>query len=729
MVLYLVPAMLVGLLWLPVLRYYHVPGVHVTAEMVQAAREFPPDSVLDELRDFRLLEVGWKDKQEIVDAASHLLRGELWIPGYPPAHITLPFSARDLQDCGPALSLPMAGLVVPDTLIQAYEITGRDEFLTAAQAVILKFQDYEQSAVLPRGELWNDHAISGRIPVLANFWRLYRHSPNYRPEVGEKILQIAARSEQLLAKTGHFTFATNHGVMQNLALWHASLAFPSLPRSEQYQQLARARMDDQMKFYVSRQGVILEHSAGYHLYGLKLLGLAFRYLDLMHQTPPQEWIDKYESAKQVYALMRRPDGSLPRFGDTESEADSLGPLITTFGPDHHAGHLAYNSQWRPAKAVEVDPVAGYSIWWDGLRSWPESQQLSQTVVTWSNFGDHGHKHADEMSLLLWAGGRNWWSSVGYWPYDAEGRAEAESWDGSNAPHLTGEISVSPRTTKLVSSGGSDQLAVLDLERTGVENSVARRQVIHWRPDIWVVLDSTSGRNQSLTRSTWTTASDVSWTPGQDDGSFVLKTPHSGDHMNVFFFGSKGTTRKLLRGSYRPFAGWQVEEGRPVPSSSLVMEQPAQNSWAATAWTWERTGDNPGLQGQPRMAHWTDPTDWEMQLPMGVGGVTVRRQSDLVQFHDARGSEATLRLTVAPNVNSQLAELRAQLVSAGLRYPVFHSESSRRLKVTYLLAGLFLLQQLSFVVYKRIHAPQLDVLRWLSLIAWIAGGVWLIAIYF
>jgi len=726
----LAPAIVIGLLWLPVLRYYHVPGVRVPDAMVQQARDLPADSVLDELKDFRLLEAEWKDKAEIVDAASGMLRGELRMPGYPPAHITLPFAARDLEDCGPAWSLPLAGFVVPDTLIQAYEISGREEFLNAAQAFILQFQAYEQAAFLPQGELWNDHAIAARIPVLANFWRVYRHSPNYRPEVGERILQMVGRSEQLLAKPGHFTFATNHGVMQNLALWHATLAFPPLPRTEEYQRLALARMDDQMKFYVSREGMVLEHSAGYHLYGVKLLGMAFRYLELMHQTPPQDWIDKYDAAKQVYALLRRPDGSLPMFGDTDSNPDSLGPLITTFSPDHHAGRLAHELLWKPAKAVQVDPIAGYSIWWDGLEFWPNPAKLSQTVVTWSNFPDHGHKHADEMSLLLWAGGQNWWSNVGYWPYDVEGREAAQSWDGSNAPHLVGESFVSPRTTRLVSSGWSAKLDVLELDRTSGRNFyTAHRQVIHWKPDLWVVLDSTFGQTQSVTRSIWTTASDVRWEREHTDGSFVLASPSSNDRMNVFFFGSPGMTQKLLRGSDHPFAGWQVEGGTPVPSSSLVTQQPANNSWAATVWTWERVDGSSGFAESPQMARWTNAADWEMRVPRAEGSATLRRKGDTLELRDDRGIQETMRLTSPPDSSFRLAELHDQFASAGVRYRRFHPDSSKRLKVTWLLGGLFLLQLLFFAVYKRVRAPGIDALRWLTLVTWIVGGFWLVGIYF
>jgi hypothetical protein len=726
---YLVPALLVGALWFPVFQHYHVSGVNVTDSMIQQARESPSDPVLEELKDFRLLEVGLKNREEVVDVASWLLRGELRIPGFGSAPVTLPFSAQDLDHCGPNLELPLAGFVVPDILLQAYEATGRTEFLDTAQAVILKFQAYEQTAILPKGELWNDHAIAARIPVLANFWRLYRHSPNYQPEVARAVLQMVARSEQLLAKPGHFTFATNHGVMQNLALWHASLAFPSLPETQAYQRLARVRMDDQMQFYVTREGMVLEHSPGYHLYGLKLLGLAFRYLDLMDQKPPQQWVDKYRAAKLVYAALRRPDGSLPMFGDTDSGNDLLGPLTTRFTSDHRAQRLAYESNWRPAKAEYLDPVAGYSVWWDGLEFWPDADKMSQTVVTWANFGDHGHKHADEMSLLLWAGGQTWWSNVGYWPYGTEGREAAESWDGSNAPHLAQESYVSRRTTRVVSSGGSEKLNMLELERTGPQDFIARRQVIHRRPDLWIVLDSTAGGENSYTRTSWTTASKVRWDPGSSPGIFLLGTPDSSERLTVFFSASQRATQKLFHGSSHPFAGWHVEEGIAEPSTSLVTEQPANRSWAATVWTWQKTESKSSIAAPAQMALWSSPTDWEMQLPNSASNLKIRRQGNLIQLRENDGPEETLQLSSPPNVSAELAQLHDQFVNSALRYHRFRDDSSKKLKIIYLLVGLFLVQQVFFEVLKRISATNLELLRWINLAAWIIGGSWLVGFYF
>src|SRR5947207_5444976 len=163
----------------------------------------------------------------------------------------MPFSARDLDHVPPACQLPLAGFYVPDVLLRAYEVSGREDFLTAAQAFISAAAQYEESAWLPRGEFWNEHALAARVSVLANFWRLYRHSPNYQPGTARQVMQLLAHAEDLLASPSQFVFATNHGIMQNLALWHGSLAFPSLPQSQEYKRLATVRMNEQMKFYVS----------------------------------------------------------------------------------------------------------------------------------------------------------------------------------------------------------------------------------------------------------------------------------------------------------------------------------------------------------------------------------------------------------------------------------------------------------------------------------------------
>ena len=75
---------------------------------------------------------------------------------------------------------------------------------------------------------------------------------------------------------------------------------------------------------------------------------------------------------------------------------------------------------------------------------------SQTVMALSFFQGHGHKHADELSILTWAHGKRWLTSTGYWPYGIPGDESAYGWRGSNAPHWVGESANEARASTTVS---------------------------------------------------------------------------------------------------------------------------------------------------------------------------------------------------------------------------------------------------------------------------------------
>ena len=318
----LFPAIVFIAIWVPPILHYYVPSIHVAEERIEAARKEPDDSVLDEIEDF--VQSKRKNDLDLVIAnAKQILKGELEIPHFPDTSFTFPFSKDDLDKKGPRWQLFFASLTIPYTLLRLYQETGNIDFLEAARDMISAFARYERSAWLPKGLLWNDHAIASRISVLAEFWKFYRRFPHYDLKVARDIFQLVARSAELLAKPSHFTFSTNHGIMQNIALLQIYLAFPTLPNVGRYKQLALKRLHDQMPFYINDEGVVLEHSAEYQKAGINLLSLAYRYLALANESIPQKLISKYRKAKDFYSQLRRPDGSLPPFGDTHARADAF----------------------------------------------------------------------------------------------------------------------------------------------------------------------------------------------------------------------------------------------------------------------------------------------------------------------------------------------------------------------------------------------------------------------
>jgi hypothetical protein len=718
-------------IWWPDVAHYYISTPSISDETVQSARRTPDDSLLQELAGFTagyLVAPRFSTDHDLIAAADKILGGEVDIAGLPQRRVTLPFSPDDI-DGGPASwQLSFAALTLADVLLRAYQTTHNDRYLLAARDMILGLADYERRAWLPRGLLWNDHAVAARIPILATFWLEYRHHRVYEPAVARTVLEFLARSGDLLVRPAHFTFSTNHGIMQNLALCHLALAFPTLPDALRYRDTAIVRLQEQMAFYIGGEGVVLEHSAGYHKLGLQFLGMALRYLTLMHVDPPRDWLVKYRRALLVYAQLRLPDGSLPSIGDTASGPDPLGPLTSRIGPDGQADALRHEPFWRPHEPYGLFPVSGYSIWWDGLEHWPQPGELSQTVVAWSYFPGHGHKHADELSVSLWAAGQIWWSNLGYWSYDSGGRAQTESWDGSNAPHLVSEPANSRRMARLTSSAWSPGLAAVILERRGPGQFRVHRQVLHLASNIWVVVDHGSGAPQEMMRTIWTTSPKINLAPDKVAGSFTLKPEDSRLLMAVRLLTSRGTTVRQARGSSEPFAGWQVVNGTGAPAAALVIDQPAADSWTILV-SCLATDSSAGMLCPDRVeSHFGRDDDWLVTLHTGSGPIALLRAGSTIQVKEGRASPRSQSLTLqaAGDVTPDLEALRRAYSDAS-HYPRFRDLTRYRVRVSFLILLIVVAQETLFML-PTVVKRQPILFRVLSTLGWAVVGGWLVLVY-
>ncbi len=723
------PALVLGAIWFSVITHYYVASPIITKDMIERGRQLPSDDLLDELSSFRFF--NQENHLYTVEVAEKILQGEFAPPGEVPRRMHLPFDPQEIDQGSPYWQLSQARLTIPRILLAAYRMTQREDFFLLARDVILGWASYERRAVLPKGLLWSDHAIAERVLALVDFWALYRHHPSYNPDVAEALFVFAARSGLFLADPARFTVSSNHGVMQNLALWHLSLAFPSIPETQRYSQLAFERLSQQMGFYINEEGVVLEHSAGYQKTGLQFMSLAFRQMTLLGIEVPREWREKYDKALDVYARQRRPDGSLPMFGDTEGGSDLPGPLVSQFDREGLYGPLTHKAESSQPQTASY-PIAGYSIWWSGLNRSTMVHDLSQTVVAWSYFPGHAHKHADEMSVLLWAGGQTWWTNVGYWFYGSVERDEAESWNGSNAPHLTGESVSSMRTTRMLGQARADGLAFIDLERRGPQGYVARRQVAQAMDGLWVVLDHTSGDAGDRTETLWTTSHDIQLTEGRISGSYDLTRPLNKSMLRTFIFGSSGTSIRQFKGSQRPFAGWQITaDNIPRPAPALMVEQPANDSWAVTIWSLNDTGSGAkNVTAMPSMHSWNGPENWTIMLPVKSGTIRLSREADNVFLEDGGTRPSTyLTLERPVGIDQKIVDIQTAREHARSEYrkPGFQDAVDYRFKATYFSIFLLVLQEAFFGIYGKFTSKHYALLRGLSAIAWVVVGIWLVAI--
>lgn len=696
-------------IWLPELTHFAVmaPSPHTAA--VQAMRSEPSDALLDELAAQSLSGQPTLSEAELLVSADRLVTGWYEPRSLPSVRTGPGFNVAAIEGPSPTTALLVAGLAPVEVLVRAYRIRGNPSYLQTAEHFLLGFAEYERRTWVAHGLLWNDHAIASRINVLIGFWRVWRHAGRPTAGVESAVMSLITRGAAQLAKPRLFTAATNHGVMQNIALMQAALAFPQLPERDRWLATAQERLDLQLPFYLGPEGIVLEHSAGYHQHGLTLVAMVLRLEHLAGLPLRQDLLRLYEEGVKVLRLWRRPDGSLPSFGNTSSRGESFHGLLEA-NPDLPLRALA---EGKPASSFGLFPISGYATTWFGLEDWSSSISLSQTSVVWSNFTGHGHKHADEMSLQIWVDGREWISNVGYWPYGAPGYAQANSWSGSNAPHATGEPSAGSRQTRLLGYGHAGGGSFVDLERSSSAGLLFRRQILVLKEGLWLILDTSAtdpgGRE---TRRQWTAGADLDWVP--QGGGFTAAA--SEKKLRLLFAGSPAARSSLLKASRDPFAGWLVIDGRVSPASAVALEQPA-GGWLMTVLAMV-----PDSSRAPEsiQVDFEAPDRWSARLNDSPHTHTIRRAGEHIEMND----HAVLQVGQGPQTARPRERLAESFRRAIEQYPRSRDLLRYRQRLTPpVILAAALQEVLVFGVASRWSRAAVW-LRALSLLGWIVVAVWL-----
>lgn len=616
------------ILAIPVAHYY-VPTPGVSDTFIEQSRSVPDLSVLNELDSFFPLRTLITSKSNLLAEAQMVVDGNFLPPGYPGKTFNIPPDLDSFEKNGRS-DLFLARFAIQDILVDAFAVSGNDAYLICAKDLVVAFSRMEQQLWINHGLIWNDHAIAERVMVAIKVWRSYRNHYSFNQTDAKAILKLVKRSVLFLLKDSLYKARTNHALMQNLALLQICIAFPDIENIDSIKKTAYNRLIEMFPSYLSSEGVILEHSAGYHQKGLELVGKSLRYLTLLGMSIPPNQETSYEKAKGFYANLRRPDGTLPKFGDTSGWEYKTAPLVTQGIKTGKYTKLS-QQQWRPLEDASYYPDSGYAVWWGGLDNYPTLKDLNQTVIVWSYFQGNAHKHADEMSFLLWSEGQDWLTSSGYFPYGTELRRKAISWGGSNAPHLVGEPHGSDRRTVLRGYIDDENLKMIDLERLGPGSFRARRQLLFLEKEqCWLVVDSTDGEPDHKVRTTWNGAATTkNWQPGNIENSFTLIVKDKHSYLNAYIVSNNHLDIKAVKGSQSPFAGWDAT----WPSPALMVDQPANKSMTATIFLLNQSLALSGERQNVSITDLSDPQQWVISLPREKGSMKIQRLSSKIRVAD------------------------------------------------------------------------------------------------
>lgn len=708
----LIPAAAILSVWLPVLSKYSI--VHWTpspSEIAQLKME-PDDLVLDEIgRQSLAVNMRLDEPLKLRTAAEGIIRGELLLPGYPPVALSKPFQLQDLDHYGETLGLHLGSLVDVRILLDAYAQEAREDYLATAVERYSAFVRAEREAWLPHGFLWNDHAIAARIGLSARLWRLTRKHPDYGPALEVELPMHIWRSIKLLADPAQFTYATNHGVMQNVALLQAAAAFPAIPDARDFAALAKDRLDEQLGHYLSREGVVLEHSAGYHKHGVELLTIAIRAAELAGIRPSPEWIGRVTKARSVLETMRRPDGSLPRLGNTHGDPD----------PVHDFTSLNVKP---PQDGLSVLPLSGYAFWRDSGTT-PCNSKGTHLSFAASLFPGHGHKLADEGSLILWAGGRPWLDNTGYWPFGYAGRTDVDGWRGSNAPHLVNEPSNVSRVPVLTHAMEQSGLLFLAFVREGADGSRVQRQVLGIDSGTWLVVDFADGSRSQPLESLWTFAPDLLVRTNENSPN-GYEIGNAGLHCAMDFRLAENdvSVTRLLQGQMSPFGGWMMQKGIPAPATAIELSSGSQRS--AVLLSLRGEGDP-----RPVLDQWTAESDqqWHARLTLtNQGRFDIVRSGATIRVMNNH-EQRDLLLSLLPPLHEDRAAIAESLKRLAERYPPLRDYLPWRIKASKALLSLAAVSLFALVVTAWRVPRKMRFVCIADMIGWITVTLWMHMIYF
>jgi hypothetical protein len=737
--IFVIPAGVIFSIWSHYFFHLYARGAEISPEVAASLRQHPDESVLAEVaRQIAVMEYASPLLEDPVRTASQLLAGEVTVGTATRFTFSRPFAPSDVKNVPPKWQLWFHGFAVPQIYLRAYQLSGEERYLEAARDYILSWADHEAALWQPEGLLWNDHAIAQRAHVLVAFWHLYRSSKIYSADTASRILRTVAKTGTLLQDPDLYVYRTNHGIMQDLALLQLRIAFPEIPGFERLGTLAYGRLLKHLPHYLDENGAILEHSAGYHELGVKLIGPILRDLTILGVQYSSSWPGMYQRAIDAYAMYRRPDGTLPRWGDTRGTPNLAGPELAGIGQHGEAAEVRARSDWHPARAFLLQDISGHAVWWRGLERWPSTGRLSQTLVTWSYFPPFGHKQPDELSLWIWARGTSWWTSMGYLDGDYLSReVEIESrWDWSNAPHLIGEDDDNSRHSTLLWYGASQDLTALDVVRRTEDGFSVRRQVIQSGENVWVVIDTMRDLRDRRARTVWLADPSITLAGQTGASHFRLVDEGQNNELAVTFIGSPDVEPEAARGRARPFLGWVSNDtalvpggdSAVVPATALVVTQSSLDS-RTIAVSALRSARTATLGGLPRVKAWSDAENWELEVPVETGTVSLARMGEKLVSSEP-GHRAEMPLTPGRDVSRRVGQVLKAYTEdkAGYWGPV-HEHWFYRVRMSLILFGVLLFQQAAMgaLVFRRPAASLPLALS--SAAGWTCVGLWLWLVYF
>lgn len=333
-------------------------------------------------------------KMNVNEVAERALGNEIFMPniGYVDI-VDINDWQAELGDAANSKKLWINSLVTPHAcLAESKDDASHKYFKKSVDLIKAYLRQYDVGQGLFDIAWKDEHAVSNRLFVLCAF---IHHLVDVEDASLSQLelLYHAEKHAQWLSQDEHYV-KNNHGVMMDLSLAQYSVMIRDInpKQADAYLEIALRRLDIMLDDTFDSQGCCTENSPTYHFVNYSLFLSIFSFLEEYAKGfDLSGWEETLEKAKAVGALLLRPDGTVPLIGDSESKPGTFFP----------------NVEPELSKGVGYYPEAGLLVLSDG--------DLHFTFRAGGR--KYSHRHIDDLSITLWAHGKDFIVDSGLYNYD------------------------------------------------------------------------------------------------------------------------------------------------------------------------------------------------------------------------------------------------------------------------------------------------------------------------
>lgn len=303
-------------------------------------------------------------------------------------------------------------------LTKAYQLTSDAAYIDCATEMIQSWIDYEQTRGNSKNPfVWYDHGTALRAENLIYFILVAEPDQRITTEFSRELRELLQEHAEFLSDPQNYTENHNHGIFQDRALIYTAY-FLNNDQTAQWLEIAQSRLQAQKEFAFSDEMVHVENSPGYQVGVMDLFRIVADFLKTMGNPYGTDLYQDIEASAEFMAQIVKPNGSLAEIGDTNGRITSStisNASLTEFGNPH----LTYSSTQglqgeMPDSLSAFYPHSGYYI---GRNSWAADGFSDATWTMFkSGYSSKTHKHADDLSFMLYSHGYDVFADTGWYNY-------------------------------------------------------------------------------------------------------------------------------------------------------------------------------------------------------------------------------------------------------------------------------------------------------------------------